>query len=91
MDGISIPAIIGSNQPPVARAKNITVTLPRSIVALNGSLSTDDAGIVEWKWTPFDNVPACIVSSSLLRFNRFKVFSVFSLRWMIQKLSQLYF
>lgn len=49
------------NQPPIANAKNVTVTLPRSIVALNGSLSADDAGIVEYKWTPFDNVPACIV------------------------------
>jgi hypothetical protein len=48
------------NQPPIANAKNVTVTLPRSIVALNGSLSADDAGIVEYKWTPFDNVPACI-------------------------------
>uniref|UniRef100_A0AC34F6U3 PKD domain-containing protein n=1 Tax=Panagrolaimus sp. ES5 TaxID=591445 RepID=A0AC34F6U3_9BILA len=48
------------NQPPIALAKNVTVTLPRTIVALNGSLSTDDAGIVEYKWTPYDNVPACI-------------------------------
>ena len=49
------------NQAPVAIAKNVTVSLPKTIVALNGSLSTDDAGIVEYKWTPFDNVPACIV------------------------------
>lgn len=50
------------NEPPVARAADITVNLPRSIVVLDGSASTDDAGIVEYKWIPYDNVPACIVS-----------------------------
>uniref|UniRef100_A0A7E4UUC5 PKD domain-containing protein n=1 Tax=Panagrellus redivivus TaxID=6233 RepID=A0A7E4UUC5_PANRE len=48
------------NQAPVAIAKNVAVTLPRSIVALNGSLSTDDAGVVRYQWVPFDDVPACI-------------------------------
>ncbi|KAE9554712.1 hypothetical protein FO519_002040 [Halicephalobus sp. NKZ332] len=48
------------NEPPIARANNVTVSLPRSIVSLNGSGSTDDAGIVEYKWIPYDNVPACI-------------------------------
>src|SRR5690606_19698513 len=51
------------NEAPIARAANVTVNLPRSIIAINGSESTDDAGIVEYKWIPYDNVPACIVSS----------------------------
>jgi len=48
------------NEAPIARAANVTVNLPRSIIAINGSESTDDAGIVEYKWIPYDNVPACI-------------------------------
>ncbi|ETN77678.1 hypothetical protein NECAME_03096 [Necator americanus] len=50
------------NEPPVARASNITVRLPTAIAVLNASLSTDDAGIVAFHWQPFDEVPASMIA-----------------------------
>ncbi|WKX99232.1 hypothetical protein Q1695_014258 [Nippostrongylus brasiliensis] len=50
------------NEPPVARASNVTVHLPRTIAVLNASLSTDDAGIVAFRWQPLDSVPASMVA-----------------------------
>lgn len=52
------------NEPPVVRAPNVTVSLPLAIAVLNGSQSTDDAGIVGYQWTPADEVPASFVSLS---------------------------
>lgn len=51
----------GKNEPPKARAANVTVHLPRSVAVLNASASTDDAGIVKFLWQPMDNVPASMV------------------------------
>uniref|UniRef100_A0A0N4YQI9 PKD domain-containing protein n=1 Tax=Nippostrongylus brasiliensis TaxID=27835 RepID=A0A0N4YQI9_NIPBR len=53
---------VGKNEPPVARASNVTVHLPRTIAVLNASLSTDDAGIVAFRWQPLDSVPASMVA-----------------------------
>ncbi|KAK6742128.1 hypothetical protein RB195_009787 [Necator americanus] len=50
------------NEPPVARASNITVRLPTAIAVLNASLSTDDAGVVAFHWQPFDEVPASMIA-----------------------------
>ncbi|VDK58167.1 unnamed protein product, partial [Cylicostephanus goldi] len=46
------------NEPPVARAFNVTVLLPTAIAILNASQSSDDAGIVSYLWQPLDDVPA---------------------------------
>uniref|UniRef100_A0A9J2PBU3 PKD/Chitinase domain-containing protein n=1 Tax=Ascaris lumbricoides TaxID=6252 RepID=A0A9J2PBU3_ASCLU len=48
------------NEPPVARAPNVTVYLPSNLAILNGSESFDDAGIVRYMWSAHDDVPACI-------------------------------
>uniref|UniRef100_A0A0N5AC19 PKD domain-containing protein n=1 Tax=Syphacia muris TaxID=451379 RepID=A0A0N5AC19_9BILA len=48
------------NEHPVARAENVTIYLPANLAVLNGSGSTDDAGIVRYLWTPHDDIPACI-------------------------------
>lgn len=48
------------NEPPIARARNVTVYLPSSLAVLNGSESTDDAGIMHYFWSPHDDVPVCI-------------------------------
>lgn len=38
--------------PPVANAgQDMIIYLPHNSVTLNGSLSTDDKGIVSWEWT----------------------------------------
>ncbi|EPB71761.1 hypothetical protein ANCCEY_09163 [Ancylostoma ceylanicum] len=50
------------NEPPVARAPNVTVHLPTVIAILNASQSFDDAGIVAFHWQPFDNVPASMIA-----------------------------
>ncbi|VDP08145.1 unnamed protein product [Heligmosomoides polygyrus] len=50
------------NEPPKARAANVTVHLPRSVAVLNASASTDDAGIVKFLWQPMDNVPASMIA-----------------------------
>uniref|UniRef100_A0A0K0DIU3 Cadherin domain-containing protein n=1 Tax=Angiostrongylus cantonensis TaxID=6313 RepID=A0A0K0DIU3_ANGCA len=50
-----------ANEPPIARAPNITVHLPTAIAILNATSSTDDAGIVTFHWQPFDNIPACMI------------------------------
>lgn len=55
-----VNVIRSKNEPPVARAHNVTVYLPSNLAVLNGSESTDDAGIVGYLWTPHDDVPACI-------------------------------
>lgn len=40
------------NTPPKANAGgDQTVVLPASVIILNGSQSSDDLGIVSWKWT----------------------------------------
>ncbi|XP_072152328.1 dyslexia-associated protein KIAA0319-like protein isoform X2 [Bemisia tabaci] len=40
-----------TNKPPVARAgSNLTISLPQTWTTLDGSKSTDDVGIVSWKW-----------------------------------------
>ncbi|KAJ1354948.1 hypothetical protein KIN20_012047 [Parelaphostrongylus tenuis] len=49
------------NDPPIARAPNVTVHLPTAIAVLNATLSTDDAGIVAYHWEPLDDIPACII------------------------------
>ncbi|PAV91518.1 hypothetical protein WR25_14208 [Diploscapter pachys] len=51
----------GNNEPPIAKAKNVTVHLPAGIAALNGSESTDDAGIVSYKWAADEMVPASMM------------------------------
>lgn len=41
----------GINEPPKAHAGgNVQVTLPKSSVQINGSTSSDDVKIVDWKW-----------------------------------------
>uniref|UniRef100_A0A915DLN6 PKD/REJ-like domain-containing protein n=1 Tax=Ditylenchus dipsaci TaxID=166011 RepID=A0A915DLN6_9BILA len=50
----------GKNTPPVARAENTTVVLPTNIAVLNGSGSSDDAGITAFEWKPMDSVPASL-------------------------------
>ncbi|MFH4981206.1 hypothetical protein AB6A40_007915 [Gnathostoma spinigerum] len=52
-----VTVIRSRNEPPTARAKNVSVTLPTSFAVLNASESIDDAGIVRYKWIPHDNVP----------------------------------
>ena len=43
--------ILGRDYPPVASAgKDITLTLPENSVQLNGYGSTDDYGIVRYRW-----------------------------------------
>lgn len=38
--------------PPVANAgQDVILYLPHNSVTLNGSLSTDDKGIISWEWT----------------------------------------
>jgi len=47
---ITVQAV--KDYPPEANAgKNIVVHLPVRNLTLNGSLSTDDHGIVSWEWT----------------------------------------
>ncbi|RCN37503.1 EGF-like domain protein [Ancylostoma caninum] len=50
------------NEPPVAKAPNVTVHLPTVIAILNASQSFDDAGIVAFHWQPFDDVPASMIA-----------------------------
>ncbi|KAK6014940.1 hypothetical protein OSTOST_19665, partial [Ostertagia ostertagi] len=50
------------NEPPVARAPNVTVHLPTSVAVLNASSSSDDAGIVSFHWQPLDDVPASMIA-----------------------------
>lgn len=57
---------LGKNEAPIAKAKDLTITLPASVAFLNGSESSDDAGIVRWLWTAHDDVPACIVNVALI-------------------------
>ncbi|XGW18577.1 hypothetical protein V3C99_002859 [Haemonchus contortus] len=52
----------GKNEPPIARAPNVTVRLPTSVAVLNASSSSDDAGIVSFHWQPLDNVPASMIA-----------------------------
>ncbi|EJD75986.1 serine-type protease inhibitor [Loa loa] len=59
-DDAYIILIRSKNEAPVAKAKDLTITLPASVAFLNGSESSDDAGIVRWLWTAHDDVPACI-------------------------------
>lgn len=41
-----------TNQPPIARAgQNVTINLPQNWAILNGSTSTDDIKIRDYKWT----------------------------------------
>lgn len=45
-------SISDQNAPPKANAGgDQTVILPASVIMLNGSQSSDDLGIVRWKWT----------------------------------------
>ncbi len=55
----------GKNEPPKAKADDVVVKLPMSVAILNGSKSSDDAGVVSYKWTPMDDVPACLVGQFL--------------------------
>ncbi|KAK6057568.1 EGF-like domain protein [Cooperia oncophora] len=50
------------NEPPIARAPNVTVRLPTSVAVLNASSSSDDAGIVSFLWRPSDQVPASMIA-----------------------------
>ncbi|VBB33692.1 unnamed protein product [Acanthocheilonema viteae] len=59
-DDAYIILIRSKNEAPIAKAKDLTITLPASVAFLNGSESSDDAGIVRWLWTAHDDVPACI-------------------------------
>nr|XP_022906199.1 dyslexia-associated protein KIAA0319-like protein isoform X1 [Onthophagus taurus] len=44
------------NQKPIANAGgNLSIELPRNVVYVNGSKSTDDWSIVRWKWTRLEN------------------------------------
>ncbi|VDK75881.1 unnamed protein product [Litomosoides sigmodontis] len=60
VDDAYIILIRSKNEAPIAKAKNLTIVLPASVAFLNGSESSDDAGIVRWLWTAHDDVPACI-------------------------------
>ncbi|KJH44882.1 EGF-like domain protein [Dictyocaulus viviparus] len=51
----------GKNEPPTARAHNVTVQLPTSIAILNATSSSDDAGIVVFHWQQLDDVPASMI------------------------------
>uniref|UniRef100_A0A0R3RQZ4 REJ domain-containing protein n=1 Tax=Elaeophora elaphi TaxID=1147741 RepID=A0A0R3RQZ4_9BILA len=59
-DDAYIILIRSKNEAPIAKARGMTITLPASVAFLNGSESSDDAGIVRWLWTAHDDVPACI-------------------------------
>ncbi|VDM38192.1 unnamed protein product [Toxocara canis] len=60
-DDTFVIVIRSKNEPPVAHARNVTVYLPANLAILNGTESSDDAGIVRYAWTPHDDVPACIM------------------------------
>lgn len=48
----NIKVLKSTDYPPEANAvPNVMVRLPESSVILNGSMSTDDRGIVSWEWT----------------------------------------
>jgi len=48
---VFVSVLQNENSPPKANAGgDKTVVLPVSLVKLNGSLSTDDLGIVKWQW-----------------------------------------
>ncbi|CAG9530713.1 unnamed protein product [Cercopithifilaria johnstoni] len=59
-DDAYIILIRSKNEAPIAKASDLTITLPASVAFLNGSESSDDAGIVRWLWIAHDDVPACI-------------------------------
>ncbi|CAJ0960866.1 unnamed protein product, partial [Mesorhabditis belari] len=59
-DIVKVSVIRGENKPPIALAENVTVSLPISVVKLDGSASHDDAGIVAYRWTPDDDTPAIL-------------------------------
>ena len=55
------------NAPPVARAGgDFSVTLPTSVIVVNGSGSTDDVGISKWLWHAHDTslAAATIIKTS---------------------------
>ncbi|XP_021932800.1 dyslexia-associated protein KIAA0319-like protein isoform X2 [Zootermopsis nevadensis] len=50
-DSVVITVTQNKNAKPIARAgEDQTVILPVSVIILNGSLSSDDLGIVKWEW-----------------------------------------
>uniref|UniRef100_A0A8R1TQI5 REJ domain-containing protein n=1 Tax=Onchocerca volvulus TaxID=6282 RepID=A0A8R1TQI5_ONCVO len=59
-DDAYVILIRSKNQAPIAKAKDLSITFPANVAFLNGSESSDDAGIVRWLWTAHDDVPACI-------------------------------
>ncbi|VDO51978.1 unnamed protein product [Onchocerca flexuosa] len=59
-DDAYIILIRSKNEAPIAKAKDLSITFPANVAFLNGSESSDDAGIVRWLWTAHDDVPACI-------------------------------
>ncbi|OZC10116.1 hypothetical protein X798_02706 [Onchocerca flexuosa] len=60
-DDAYIILIRSKNEAPIAKAKDLSITFPANVAFLNGSESSDDAGIVRWLWTAHDDVPACII------------------------------
>uniref|UniRef100_A0A915HKQ1 Uncharacterized protein n=1 Tax=Romanomermis culicivorax TaxID=13658 RepID=A0A915HKQ1_ROMCU len=56
-DNVTILVEESHNLPPVARASDSMVILPQQVAYLNGSASSDDAGIVSWLWTLMDESP----------------------------------
>ncbi|KAI1724556.1 dyslexia-associated protein like protein [Ditylenchus destructor] len=57
---VTLNVIRTKNEPPIALVENATVILPANMAILNGSGSTDDAGIVSYEWKPMDYVPASV-------------------------------
>ncbi|CAI4227355.1 unnamed protein product [Auanema sp. JU1783] len=60
-DKVSITVERSNNEPPIAKANNVTVRLPQAVAILNGSSSTDDAGIITYKWEPSEDVSAKMI------------------------------
>ncbi|KAF5288345.1 hypothetical protein FQR65_LT12080 [Abscondita terminalis] len=55
-DVVFVTVIQNNNQKPKANAGgNFEIELPRSVIYINGSKSTDDWSIVQWKWVRDDS------------------------------------
>lgn len=54
-DSVWIKVVQEKNSPPIANAGgDQSITLPVSAIYFNGSLSSDDLGVVKYKWTRED-------------------------------------